>query len=165
MLMQINQTWANLNTREQYLVKALGLFLSLVLLYVMIWSPIQSGKERAQQQLENAQTEWNWLNEQIPAVQNMKPTTTPKMSKVDNQTQLMALIQTSLKQQNLFKDIKTLQDTTKGGKIVFEKVNAMRLFKWLAELEQQGLIADKLQTFYVEPGLVKADVHFKLPNS
>lgn len=164
MLMQINQVWTNLNTREQYLVKVLGLFLSLVLLYVMIWSPVQSSKAQAKQQLENAQTEWNWLNEQIPAVHNFKTTVTPKMSKVDNQTQLMALIQTSLKQQNLFKDIKTLQGTTQGGKIAFEKVNAMRLFKWLAQLEQQGLIADKLQTFYVEPGLVKADVQFKLPN-
>jgi len=164
MLMQINQAWANLNTREQYLVKALGLFLSLVLLYVIIWSPVQSSKAQAQQQLENAQTEWNWLNEQIPSVQSLQSTVTPKMSKVNNQTQLMALIQTSLKQQNLFKDIKTLQGTTQGGKIAFEKVNAMRLFKWLGQLEQQGLIADKLQTFYVEPGLVKADVQFKLPN-
>ena len=164
MLMQINQAWTNLNTREQYLVKALGFFLGLVLLYVMIWSPVQSSKVQAQQQLENAKTEWNWLNEQIPAVQNLKSTVTPQMSKVDNQTQLMALIQTSLKQQNLFKDIKTLQGTTQGGKIAFEKVNAMRLFKWLAQLEQQGLIADKLQTIYLEPGLVKADVQFRLPN-
>jgi len=164
MLMQINQAWTNLNTREQYLVKALGLFLSLVLLYVMIWSPVQSSKVEAQQQLENAQTEWQWLNEQIPAVQSVTSTVTPKMSKVENQTQLMALIQTSLKQQNLFKDIKTLQGTTQGGKIAFEKVNAMRLFKWLAQLEQRGLIADRLQTIYVEPGLVKANLQFKLPN-
>lgn len=164
MLMQINQTWSNLNTREQFLVKALAGFLSLVLLYVMIWSPVQSSNVQAQQQLENAQTEWHWLNKQIPAVQNVKSTTTSNVSKVGNQTQLMALIQTSLKQQNLFKDIKTLQGTSQGGKVDFEKVNAMRLFKWLAQLEQQGLITDKLQTYYLEPGLVKADVQFKLPN-
>lgn len=165
MLTQINHTWASLDSRERLLVKGLGIFLALTLIYVVLWSPIQDSKRQAQQRLQSAEAQWKWLNEQIPAIQQTKTSGSTAAVVVTNQNQLMSLLQKTLKQQNLFKDIKTLQGTSQGGKVAFEKVNAMRLFKWLGQLELQGLAADKVQATWVELGMVKVDISFKLARS
>lgn len=160
---QINQAWLDLDAREQNLVKALAVFLVLAALYVFIWAPIQSNKLQAQQQLESALQEWQWLNEQLPAVEAMRSSGGASNSvPVTSQNQLMALLQKTLREQNLFKDIKTLQGTAKGGKVSFEKVDATRLFKWLSLLEQQGVTTNSLQASWLETGLVKAEMQFTL---
>ncbi|WP_321325773.1 type II secretion system protein GspM [Thiomicrorhabdus sp.] len=163
MWMQINQAWLNLDAREQTLVKALAVFLVLVLLYLLIWSPIHNQKRQAQQTLTTAEQEWQWLNKQIPAAKALLAEgSSTNLQKVDTQNGLMSLLQSSLRQQNLFKDIKTLQGVDKGGKVSFEQVDATRLFKWLTLLERQGVVPKTLQVNWVAPGLVKADMQFKV---
>lgn len=163
MFAQINQYWFALDPRERSLLKVLGLFLSLVLVYLLIWSPIQQSKIEAQQKLQAAQQEWQWLNQQIPAVeQSLANRSTVKQANLSNQNALMSLLQGSLRQQNLFKDIKTLKGVSQGGKVSFEKVNATRIFRWLAQLEQQGLSAYKLNMNWLEPGMVAADIEFRI---
>jgi general secretion pathway protein M len=162
MLTQINHIWVGLDSRERLLVKGLGIFLILTFIYVVVWSPIQDNKRQAQQHLQNAESQWKWLNSQIPAILQTNSIDSNKRLALTNQNQLMSLLQKTLKQQNLFKDIKTLQGTSQGGKVAFEKVNAVRLFKWLGQLEQQSLVANKVQATWVEPGVVKVDINFKL---
>ncbi|BCN94321.1 hypothetical protein THMIRHAM_21060 [Thiomicrorhabdus immobilis] len=162
MWMQINQAWSALDSREQKLLKALGVFLVVVILYMLIWSPIVSNKQIAQQQLQSAQQEWQWLNNQIPAIQKLPANALNANLKITSQTQLMTQLQSSLKQQNLFKDIKTLQSIENGGKVAFDKVDAARLFKWLSLLEQKGVATNRLQASWLEPGFVKAEMQFTL---
>ncbi|GAB6069259.1 hypothetical protein JCM30760_03560 [Thiomicrorhabdus hydrogeniphila] len=162
MWMQINQAWLSLDAREQMLLKVLAGFLLLVLLYLFIWSPITSHKKQAETQLKNSQQEWQWLNQQVPAAQALQSSMGGvNQIKVTSQNSLMSLLQNSLREQNLFKDVKTLEGVAKGGNVTFEKVNATRLFKWLSLIEQQGAVPATLQMVWLEPGLVKADMQFK----
>jgi len=155
MWMQINQFWVSLESREQSLIKLLSLFLALVLIYLVIWSPLQTSKNQAMQQLNAAQQEWTWLNQQIPAVESMR--SSQGVQKVINsQSSLMTIIQSSLKQQNLFKDIETINGATNGGKVTFKQVNSSRLFKWLFLIEDQGVKITKLNIKKMSNGLVQA---------
>lgn len=162
MLMQINQAWSSLDSREQVLLKALLAFLIVVIMYLLIWAPIISNKQNAQKQLYLAQQEWQWLNEQVNAVQNLPKNGQKPNSISKSKEQLITLLQRSLKRQNLFKDIKTIQGMNQGGKVTFESVNGARLFSWLEQLELQGLVPDKVSITALTPGLVKADIQFKL---
>ena len=162
MWMQINQAWLSLDAREQMLLKVLASFLLLVLLDLFIWSPIMGQKKQAEIQLKNGQQEWRWLNQQVPAVQALQLSESGvNQIKVTSQNSLMTLLQNSLREQNLFKDVKTLEGVAKGGNVSFDKVNATRLFKWLSLIEQQGAVPATLKMVWLEPGLVKADMQFK----
>lgn len=162
MWMQINQAWLNLDAREKRLVKGLAVFLVLAVMYAFVWSPIQSNKQQAQLQLANAKQEWQWLQQQIPAVEAMQSgnRNTYNANSVNSANALMALLQRSLREQNLFKDIKTLQGTDKGVKVAFDKVNATRMFRWLGFIEQSGVTPMRLNASWVEPGLVKVEMQF-----
>jgi len=162
MLTQINQWWYSLEQRERQLLKLLAGFILLVLFYLLLWSPLKSAKLEAQLKMEKAQQEWLWLNEQIPLIQQNKASGSVEQTKVENQNQLLGLIQNSLRKQNLFKDIKTVKGISKGGEVSFDEVSASRLFRWLGSLEQQGLVADKLQMSWLADDKVKARVQFKL---
>jgi len=162
MLMQINQAWSTLDSREQVLLKVLLAFLIVVIMYLLIWAPITSNKQNAQKQLYLAQQEWQWLNEQVNAINHLPKNRQNSNSILKSKEQLITLLQRSLKRQNLFKDIKTIQGINQGGKVAFESVNGARLFKWLEQLELQGLVPDKVSITALTPGLVKADIQFKL---
>ncbi len=163
MLTQINQWWFSLEARERTLLKLLSAFLILVLGYLLVWSPIQQSKLSAQQSLSAAQQEWQWLNQQLPLVQERRASGSVQQTvKVTNQNQLLGLLQSSLRQQNLFKEIKTVKGISKGGEVSFEAVKASRLFRWLGVLEQQGVMADRLQVTWLAPDQVKASMQFKV---
>jgi len=163
MWMQINQAWLNLDAREQILLKALATFLTLVLLYLLIWSPIHNQKQHAQQALTAAEHQWQWINTKVPVAQALLADgSSTQRQQFDTQNGLMSFLQKSLRQQNLFKDIKTLQGINKGGKVSFEQVDATRLFKWLTLLERQNIVPKTMNLNWIAPGLVKADMQFKV---
>ena len=163
MLMQINQWWIALDARERKLLSFLAAFIALVLLYVLLWSPLMNAQQQAQLKLNNAQQTWQWLNQQVPLVeQQLVPSSQAKASRVNNQNELLSVVQKSLRQQNLFKDIKTVKGVTQGAEVRFDEVTASRLFRWLARLEQQGVVADELSVVYVSADRVKAVVEFKI---
>ncbi|MGM0541595.1 MAG: type II secretion system protein GspM [Pseudomonadota bacterium] len=162
MWMQINQAWLKLAQREKQLVYLMVLFLTVVLFYSLIWSPIQNAHNSAKQTLEKSENEWLWLNQQVPLVsQKSQPSL-----QLDIQTKagLMSFVQDALKSENLMHQMQELQLTNKGVKISFNEVDAPRLFRWLSYLEAQGVIAKNLQLTPLKPGFTQAQVEFEVVN-
>ena len=161
MLMQINQWWLSLESRERQLLQGLIAFLIATLVYLLVFKPIFANKTTAQQSLQNAQQQWHWLNDQIPRLPQAHGSTTQKLKLSDNNA-LLAYVQQSLRSQNLFKDVETLKSISKGMEVSFESVQASRVFRWLSQLEQRGLVADKVQMTWLAADKVKAKIQFKL---
>jgi general secretion pathway protein M len=163
MLQQINDWWLSLESRERQLLKLMLGFLALVLVYLLIWKPVQTSKLEAEQKLKASQQEWEWLNQQVPLVkQNLTNSNAPKRSNLTTQNSLLQKLQTSLRKQKLFKQIKTVQGIKDGGRVSFDEVKASRLMKWLATLEREGLVPSKMQMNSIGVDLVKAKVEFTL---
>lgn len=162
MWLQINQWWLALESRERNLLSVLGVFLLLVLLYLLLWKPIMKSQQAAQQKLQNAQNTWQWLNEQVPLVEQLSANKSSNIKVVNSQGELLRLLQRSLREQNLFKDIKSVKGTTKGAEVRFEEVPAARLLRWLGTLEQRGIVAAKLQMEALAADKVKARIDFEV---
>lgn len=159
---RFNQFWQPLAQREKMMLASMAIFLVWVLLYAIFWLPMQSAQQQAQQQLVAAQSQWQWLNQQIPAWQ--KSDGTKQVNQVTDRNQLMSKVQATLRQMNLHNQISKIDLTNKGVKVVFKEVPASRLFQWLATLEQQGVVSDKAQISPVtedgKKGYARAQIDF-----
>lgn len=160
MWMQINQAWSKLAQREKQLGTLLILFLTVVLFYSLIWSPIHTANDRMTQTLDKAKNEWVWLNQQAPLV-TQQPTKNPQLD-IQSKAGLMSFVQEELKSENLMHQMQELQLTAKGVKVSFNEVNAPRLFRWLSKLESQGVIAKNMQLTPIKTGFTQSQVEFEV---
>lgn len=160
MWMQINQAWSKLAQREKQLGTLLILFLTVVLFYSLIWSPIHTANDRMTQTLDKAKNEWVWLNQQAPLVAQ-QPTKNPQLD-IQSKAGLMSFVQEELKSENLMHQMQELQLTAKGVKVSFNEVNAPRLFRWLSRLESQGVIAKNMQLTPIKAGFTQSQVEFEV---
>lgn len=162
MWMQTKQAWSQLAQREQQMVLGLGIFLILVLLYLLIWSPIHNGYAQAQKAEQKAAEDWRWLSEQVqkhPMQQRSEQTL-----QFATQSQLMGSIQKTLRDENLLGSMESLTPSAKAIKVSFKEVHAPRFFRWLSSLEKQGLVSSQLQVTPVKTGIIQASVSFEVAN-
>ncbi|QBZ82244.1 type II secretion system protein M [Hydrogenovibrio crunogenus] len=157
----ILQVWKGFSQRDQRAIVVLGGVLLCAILYFLIWLPSEHVKQQAQQKLALSQQKWEWLNEQLPKVAQRAPVLPASTLKTTEA--LMQFIQTQLREMNLFQKIEHIE--TQGQKVVvdFKEVNAPRLFRWLSQQEQQGLIAFSADLKPLQPGIVTAKVIFEVP--
>lgn len=158
--LRFNAFWQPLADREKVLLAMLGIFLFWVLLYALLWQPVQQQQKQAQQQLLNAQNQWQWLNQQIPLWQRQGQE--QNQAAISNRNQLMSKVQQSLRQLNLHKQISKVDLTSKGVKVVFKQADAPRLLQWLATLEQEGVVSQRAQISPLEGGVVEAQIEFSV---
>ncbi|WP_319380143.1 type II secretion system protein GspM [Thiomicrorhabdus sp.] len=157
MLPHLKQKWQELAARERALVSGLAVFLFLSALYQFVWVPVQESNRQAQMQLQSALQEWQWLVEKAPLV----PSSSSVSSVVEvpnDKTELMALLQKRLKQENLYAALQQIQLSGKGVKVVFENVDAARLLRWLENLEKEGILPGKMSLIPVESDLPEQGV-------
>lgn len=161
---QINQAWSNLAPRERQILGVLAVFLGVILLYQLIWSPVQTRHQQAQMAAQKAQADWLWLNEQAPnVVENTKPTALAGRSGnlvFNTKTALMDSVGQSLRAQNLLRATQGVELTSQGVKVRFAQVDAPRLLAWLSELEQNGLVASRMELSPISPGITQAELQF-----
>lgn len=150
--------WQALAERERGLLKALAAVLLIWLAYQVIWAPPQQALKQAEQRLTQVQNQWHWLNDQAPKVQALKTHTQPNLT----QSQWMAELQKSLRDQNLLPQVESIKPINQGVQVQFNQVDAPRFFRWLSALESRNLIADKLQIEPLETGIIKVTLSFKV---
>ncbi len=160
LLLRLQQTWQGLRQQDKRALLALSALLLVLIVYVFLWLPIQSAQDKANQRLEVAKENWQWLNEQLPllAQQGAKQ----QGLELNNNNQLMNYLQAQLRQQNLHQSIDRLDTGANRVTVHFKEVNAPRLFRWLSQMEQQGLIARSANISPIKSGIVQAQVTFEV---
>jgi general secretion pathway protein M len=159
---QLSARWQAMAVREQWLIKIMLLALVLFVIFRFGWQPLQIQQQQAQQRLAIAEQQWQWLNQQVPAIQQAQGQRAEETLKVQTQSQLLAHIQQTLRSQNLMSQMESIRPAPNGVQVMFNQVDAPRFFKWLSSLEQQGLIAERLQVEPVSQGRVKVTLNFRL---
>lgn len=156
---QIEQAWSQLAERERKMVLGLGVFLLAALFYLLVWQPLHERAQSAQQAVERAQGEWQWLRDEV--VKNPRQQTSGAVLQFETQSQLMATIQKTLRDENLQGFMESITPSKRAIKVSFKSVPAPRLFRWLSGLEKRGLISQQLQVVPVETGMVEVSVSFE----
>ncbi len=159
MSIQNNPMWTQLAEREKRLVIGLVVFLGIMAVYILVWSPIQTSIEQKEAALHKAESEWMWLVEQAPKVTRAsKNMTLPAHSK----TALMDSLQKSLRQKRLLQETEGLKLNNNGVIVKFEQVDAPRLFRWITELEQKGLTATSMTLTPISEGMTQAEIMYEV---
>lgn len=158
----LNEYWARLSANDQRAVKMLMAVLVLAGSYFLLWQPIQTEHQKALSQLQSAKQDWQWLNSQLPKLAKQTPQSATFAK--GSQSQLTQSLQQTLRKLNLAQQVSEIQPVQVGGKpgvqVRFDSVMAPRFLRWLTELEQAGLVAQKLTIKPIEAGLVNATVQF-----
>jgi len=161
MSLKNNPMWAQLSDHEKRLMMGLAIFLVIMAFYALIWSPINSQYTQQKAALQKAETEWLWLAEQAPKVM---PSTSGHSLTIHSKTDLMDALQKTLRQHNLLQFTEGLKPTNRGIQVRFEEVAAPRLFRWVGELEQQGLTAKSMKLTPISVGTVQVELLYEVVN-
>lgn len=156
------QYWLQLAPREQKLLIFLAVFLILFVLYSAIWEPVQQKQREAQQRLQLAQTQWQWLNEQIPSWEKSPYAANSQLnvqkSEFSDNNQLMTFLNQQLAVYKTQTALKEMKSTSKGVKVSLKSANAVKVFKWLQAVESKGVEIESLKFAKLEQGKVDAEL-------
>lgn len=158
------QQWQGLSSREQTLVKQLIWVLVVALLYFVVWSPISEGLNQAERKYQQAQKDWNWLNQQAQKVQQ-QGNGIAQVS-LTTQSRLSAYVQKELRVQKIFPQMTRItpinKRTSSGIELYFATVSATDFTRWLSKMEKEGLRAERLEMTPKQTGLIEAKVYFEV---
>lgn len=160
--LQNNPAWTRLAEREKRLVIGLVVFLVIMALYSLVWSPIQNKLEQQTLALQKAESEWLWQLEQAPKAVKLATSSKQSTLNIHSKTALMDALQHSLRQQRLLQEAEGLTLTNKGVTVYFEEVDAPRLFRWIAALEQKGLGAISMKLLPINEGITQAEITYEV---
>lgn len=161
------QAWQKLSSRDQLAVKILSGVLGLALLYFAVWSPVSDRLVAAENQLNRAQQDWQWLSAQVPLLEKAQQSGAVSTSAMplDTVSRLTAYVQQSLRRHQIASELQQIKPlaTGRGGETIgvsvqFASVKAPHFLAWVSEMEQQGLRLKSLDVAPIKPGLVKATV-------
>jgi general secretion pathway protein M len=158
------QAWRNLSERDRKSIQWLGAVVGLAFIYFLVWSPVSGGLDKAQNRLDRAQSEWQWLNAQVPKLENQPAT--PATVLLDSQSRLTAYVQQKLRAHQIFSQLSEIAPINKrnraGIEVRFDSVKAPHFFAWLSEMEQEGVLVKTLEVKPLKPGLIQAKAEFEV---
>jgi general secretion pathway protein M len=145
--------WNALGARERRVLTALAGFLAVVLFYLLVWSPVQSGVAGARARLASVQGQLAQVREQAALVASVR--NTPRVTPPANP---VAAVEQAAERHGLRGQLKRVDAEGAGRiRVQLEAASFSALTAWLAELQQAGLRAESA-TFerHAAPGTVNA---------
>ncbi|AEG31764.1 type II secretion system protein GspM [Thiomicrospira cyclica] len=158
----IQSRWDAFAPRERKMIKLLMLVLGLFLVYIWLWQPLHTRHQQALQQLQVVQEQWNWLNQQLPEIAQVRAQGNTTGLQLQTQSQLLAHLQQTLRSANLTNQMTAIRPVNDAIQIQFNQVVASQLIVWIARLESQGVVADSMQIEPISEGLVKATLNYRV---
>lgn len=147
--------WDNISERERWMLIGCGVFLIIYLLYMLVYSPIQSGLAEKENQIQSKHHLLQWMRDakaQYQMVSQIKPL---------NASQMLTVLTAQLKQTSFKQFPYQLQQTNAGDiQLSFDEVPYNAWISWLWKMHERYAI--DLKQLNIErtsvPGVVKASV-------
>lgn len=133
-LSSVKTWWQGLQLREQRLVLAISSALTIFLLYVLIWQPLNESLVNKQKSLANRQALLTWVSENAARYQNVKSVGTTKQSNGS----LSSIVNRTASQQQL--TITRMQPQGEYLQVWLDSAPFTKLLNWLEHLaNNEGL--------------------------
>lgn len=155
--------WMQLQDRERRFIRYGGITATMLLFYVLLWSPFLDTVSQAQQDLEDKRQLLQWMQTASVQYQQLKKQSNgPANLSTDN---MLSTVSQSLKDNALTSLVSEIKQTNDLKVTVnFKQVNFDDLIQWLLNIRKQyGLQVDQIQVEQVStaPGLVQAALVLK----
>ena len=152
--------WQNLSSREQLIVMCGGAAGILILLYLMIWSPMQNHIQDMQKKTIQQVTLLSWMQGASKDLQQLRQSSKPK-GNLATPENLLALVDQSAKDNKLKTSMAEFTQTENNKvSIKFNLVSFDKLVTWLTALwnEHHVEVSDMTTTSKGGEGMVQAQV-------
>lgn len=133
----MKEWWNNLGLREKQYVTGGIIFLTLFLLYEILWAPFSSVNDSLRSEIHHNQKLLSWMqeaNQHIQLTESMSQNNTSSRSSAA----LLSLLQKEINQSTFANNVQQIsQSENNSVQITFLKVNFDSLIKWLTQLWQK----------------------------
>jgi len=149
----------NLEERERRLVYAAGGLAGIALVYLVLVLPFQTATRRAQQRVENKQSDLAWMREVAPRVSSAAS------GSASSDESLVVLVDRTAREAGLGNSLRDQSpDQNKALRLRLEGVQFDAMIAWLASLQSQhGVRIDAAAIDGSGPGIVNASLTLSRP--
>lgn len=144
------KAWFNgLSEREQRLVMIAAAAVLGMLVYLLIWQPIQQKRSSAQSYLDSVQADLSWMQANAAAVQQYQRSGTSQQVVARPKGQsLLSLVDSSARSAGVTENIRRIQPSANKGVLVqLQDIAFDSLLIWLDQLRRQAVV---VETFKVD---------------
>lgn len=137
---ELQGRWQSLQAREQNILRYGAVILGMLLFYLLIFDPVYSGRDEAEQRLRAAQEAFSVAQRQAFDLRaaSSKPGTPESGS-------FLTQVESSAQQQGLRNALKRLQPSGDNQiQVSLEGTSYNQLVEWLSHLHQQGVRAQRV---------------------
>ena len=158
----MKEWWNNLALREKQTLSVGIFFLSLFLIYILLWSPLNTKVMSLRSHIQQNQELLTWMDAADKRIQVLEKTAQTKPAARPTGS-LLSVIQKQINRTPLVTALTQLhQVDNESVQLTFEKVNFDQLITWLTGISQQGLLTTQLSiTPGTTLGVVSADLIIK----
>jgi len=152
----VKDWWLQLQARERMLALTGAAGLAVLLIWSMLWLPLQRERAKLQERITVMTADVGWIQAQITTLQAVPTRPTSSAGSA------LSVVEDGLKQARLDANLKQLTPVGEGRvRVALEGVSFNALSDWLEQTARQhGLGAEELSARKVAPGAV--DVEFVL---
>lgn len=151
-LNQAQTYWRGLAPRERLMLSVGGVLLGIVLLYSLLWAPLQRDLNRLRAEVPRGQQQLQWMRSQAGRVQQLRAAA-PAVAQGGS---LMSFVEQSSKAYNIRANIQP--EGQNAVRVGVDGVGFNSLAEWLANLQKQGGVRIENATLEPQPtsGVVNA---------
>jgi general secretion pathway protein M len=160
----MKEWWNNLALREKRIVSAGILTLAALLVYLILWLPLDNAVTGLRTQIHQNQELLTWMRDADKHLQTLSLTTQPK-PKSTSSGSILTIVQNQINRTTLVSSLNQMhQVDTNSVQLTFQKVDFDQLVTWLIQLNQQhGIVITQMNVIpSPTPGVVAADLVLKM---
>jgi general secretion pathway protein M len=135
----LKRYWCNLSARDQRILSVGGFTILCILLYAMVWAPLQDQLKRLRPQVISQSADLAWMQQQTAMIRKLSQAKAAK--KEENKQPLLTFVDQIAKNQKIRDRIKQIQPGKESGtaKIWFDKVVFEDWLRWMDKIADGGV--------------------------
>ena len=161
---QVLNYWRGLGARERLVLVTGALVAMLLLLYALLWAPLQRDLVRLRAEVPKQHEQLRWMQAQSGRVRQLRATTTATVPR----NGLLSFVEQSAQSYNIREKIRRVDpEGSNAVRLAIDDVAFNSLLEWLANLQKQGGV--RIDNASLEPsagpGLVNARLLLRVAGS
>jgi general secretion pathway protein M len=160
----MKEWWNNLALREKQMVSLGAVILGALLIYLLLWSPLDNAVSNLRNEIHHNQELLTWMMDADKRLQNLAKSGQPKQPAAVSGS-LLSIVQKQINRTSLVSSLSQMHQTDSDSvQLTFQKVEFDKLISWLIELTRdQGItITQMTVTPSPTPGVVAVDLVLKI---
>lgn len=152
----MKEWWAGLQPRERQLLRLAAVLLAALLLYALVWQPLQRAREAQAERLERAEESLRWMRGAVAELQSLRAAGRPE----PDPRPLLTVVDATAKAAELQGTIRRIQPVGSDDvRVTLEGASYRAVVSWLADMHTRGVQVRELSAQRdAEPGRVSANL-------